>query len=113
MLLLEQHAALIVTDSGGVQKEAFFYGVPCVTVRDETEWVETIELGANVLCKADSRCLVDAIEYQLSRLHLIPPAGALYGSGDASRRIASLIADVSSYARQCHSEPSPLATAIG
>src|SRR5262249_28942723 len=49
MIQLERHARLVTTDSGGVQKEAFFYQVPCVTLRDRTEWVETIDLGLNRL----------------------------------------------------------------
>ncbi len=61
MIALEQAAQVILTDSGGVQKEAFFYGVPCVTMRDETEWVETVDLGWNVLVGADTDKIVNAV----------------------------------------------------
>lgn len=61
MVRLEQSARVILTDSGGVQKEAFFYEVPCVTMRDETEWTETVDLGWNRLTGADRGRIVDAV----------------------------------------------------
>ena len=60
MVRLEQSAKVILTDSGGVQKEAFFYGVPCVTMREETEWIETVSGGWNTLAGADSEKIVRA-----------------------------------------------------
>jgi UDP-GlcNAc3NAcA epimerase len=93
MLALEREAALILTDSGGVQKEAFFYGVPCVSMRDETEWVETVESGANRLAGADADRIVEAVEAQLGREDPLPDAAEYYGGGKACRRSAALIAE--------------------
>jgi UDP-N-acetylglucosamine 2-epimerase len=61
MILLEKHAKKILTDSGGMQKEAYLYGVPCITMRDDTEWIETIDDGWNVLVGADRNRILDAV----------------------------------------------------
>lgn len=91
MIALEQGAALILTDSGGVQKEAFFFGVPCVTLRDETEWVETITAGANQLAGAARDRIVAAATRALAggRLTDLPRP---YGTGDAARRLVNILA---------------------
>lgn len=91
MVALEQAAALVVTDSGGVQKEAFFYGVPCVTMRDETEWIETIDLGWNVIAGANREVIVQAAHAFLAHP---PPAArdAPYGQGNAAARIVETLA---------------------
>jgi UDP-GlcNAc3NAcA epimerase len=88
MIRLEQSARVIVTDSGGVQKEAFFYDVPCVTMRDETEWVETVELGWNVLTGASREGIVSAACAPTR------PEGRgrnPYGDGKASEKIVSAL----------------------
>ena len=89
MVQLEKFAALIATDSGGVQKEAFFYQVPCVTLRDETEWVELVEAGWNRLAPPISAQTVQlAIQDALgSRGQEVRP----YGAGDAAGLIGSVL----------------------
>ncbi len=90
MVKLEKHAALIATDSGGVQKEAFFFEVPSVTFRDETEWVELVELGWNRLVKPLSP---DAVVEGV-RAGLTASLGVTcrpYGDGTASRRIVNIM----------------------
>lgn len=90
MLALERDAALMVTDSGGMQKEAFFCGVQCVTVRDETEWTELIEAGWNELCPPTSAgALLTAITGRLGRTP--PERPDLYGQGDASEKVARML----------------------
>lgn len=91
MVQLEKFAALIATDSGGVQKEAFFYGVPCVTLRDETEWVELIEAGWNRLASPkNSTHIVQILEASLnSKGQNLQP----YGRGDAAQKIVAKLTE--------------------
>ena len=85
--LLEKHARVILTDSGGVQKEAYWLRVPCVTLRDETEWVETVEAGWNILVGHNSPRIKEAA------LHPRPNAfrSTVYGNGHAAERILERI----------------------
>lgn len=91
MLVLESRAQFILTDSGGVQKEAFFFRVPCVTLREETEWLETVESGWNTLAGADPARILSAVRT------IAPGNGNThpYGRGDSSRRIVEILADTS------------------
>jgi len=88
---LASQARVVATDSGGVQKEAYWFGVPCVTLRDRTEWVETVATGWNTLAGADPDAIVAAIE----RAAPGPGHPPLYGDGQAAERIARLLYTIS------------------
>jgi UDP-N-acetylglucosamine 2-epimerase len=88
MAALSSQARVIVTDSGGLQKEAYWYGVPCVTTRPSTEWIDTVELGANVLVDDDPVLLARAV----ANARMPDERPALYGDGAAAQRVAASLA---------------------
>jgi UDP-N-acetylglucosamine 2-epimerase (non-hydrolysing) len=87
MLVLEKNARVILTDSGGVQKEAFFFRVPCVTLREETEWVETVETGWNTLAGCDPERVLRAVQDVKPGNEGTKP----YGDGQAAERIVKVL----------------------
>ncbi|MGB3423194.1 MAG: UDP-N-acetylglucosamine 2-epimerase (non-hydrolyzing) [Castellaniella sp.] len=88
MVWLESHCHLVVTDSGGVQKEAYFHGKYCVTLRDETEWVELVDVGVNTLVGAHENYIATAIS-QLDRSGF--EIDRLYGQGDSALKISDCL----------------------
>ncbi len=85
MVYLIQHADVVMTDSGGLQKEAFFFKKPCLTLRDETEWVELVQHGFNTLVGADSELIVEAFDKVERNLNF---EINLYGGGQAAQEVA-------------------------
>ena len=87
MIELISSARIVLTDSGGLQKEAYWLGVPCLTMRDETEWIETVDVGWNILVGTDTERIKEAVN-SFSSPEVRPP---LYGHGTAAERCVELI----------------------
>ncbi len=87
MLVMEKNARKILTDSGGIQKEALFFNVPCITMREVTEWTETVSEGFNILVDTDKVKIIDAI----NNFEITGKNKDIYGRGDASKKIAEEI----------------------
>jgi len=92
MLVLLRHAQMVLTDSGGIQKETFFLGIPCLTLRDTTEWEETVEAGWNRLVGTDRAAIVEAVR---SWTPTGTPSDGVFGGGRAVERIVEVLAHAS------------------
>ena len=90
MLSLEKNAKRILTDSGGIQKEAYWFQTPCVTLRAETEWVETVETGWNKLVGADKEKILSAVETWVTPKE----SPNVYGDGHAAEKIVEILGEV-------------------
>ena len=93
MLMLEKNSRLILTDSGGVQKEAYWFNVPCITLREETEWTELVQIGWNQVVGIDSSAILSAVakaEEKLDRA-LTHDTAQLYGDGHSAEKIVDIL----------------------
>jgi UDP-GlcNAc3NAcA epimerase len=90
IIVLEKNARIVMTDSGGVQKESFFFERPCVILRPETEWVEIVNHGAGIIANADPKLIVEAYDKLIGTKPVFPP---LFGDGHAAEHILQKIND--------------------
>ncbi|NLK96458.1 MAG: UDP-N-acetylglucosamine 2-epimerase (non-hydrolyzing) [Epulopiscium sp.] len=91
MLVLEKNAKCIMTDSGGVQKEAYFFEIPCITLREETEWVETLYDDWNVLVGSNQEKILEAVDKVFSKDYRTIPQKKYFGEGNASEKVLQII----------------------
>jgi UDP-N-acetylglucosamine 2-epimerase len=91
MLELEKNAKAILTDSGGIQKEAYWFRVPCITLREETEWVETVKSRWNELVGTDPKNIVRAVDHLVEKRRLSKKSTSIFGDGKASEIIVDLL----------------------
>ena len=92
MIVLEKNAQMVLTDSGGVQKEAFFFKKPCITLRPETEWVELVESENNIIADADEDKIQRAFQHFKKKKKYFYPN--FYGDGKAAEFICERIVEV-------------------
>ena len=95
MLMLEKNARIILTDSGGVQKEAYWANVPCVTLRNETEWVELVQAGCNRVVGTDTSAILDAVAKAENEVinNLVSNTSKLYGDGHSAEKIVAILGE--------------------
>ena len=87
MIFLLESTSLVITDSGGLQKEAYFFQKPCITTRNQTEWLELVECGANVLAGTNKQAIIAMTEQMINKKIIFDPT--LYGNGKAAEQIVS------------------------